>query len=247
MIQHASWEPSGLLPANIACCAVAAARQSCMACTVCACSVWARSVAPIRKFGQRIRIRTFRFVRNKKYAVRLIRKYDICEPRTLPDQGFLGMAVARFVSLCKAVRLVLISRAQQCRLRCRRGSKALLSDRVGHTNAETEDSRHKLSNEPIGRRFGALWLLSCNTSGLTYPYLYETIRANTGTYTVCCATLWARADEQGVQVLHAHEWGGAFVDVILASHFRQLPPGFRVIVEPHGGHVWYALACLQGS
>ena len=43
-----------------------------------------------------------------------------------------------------------------------------------------------------------------------------------------------------MQVLHVHEWGGAFVDVIVASHFRQLQPGFRVAVEPHGGHVWYA-------
>ena len=39
-------------------------------------------------------------------------------------------------------------------------------------------------------------------------------------------------------MLHGHEWGGAFVDVIISSHFRQLQPGFRIIVEPHGGHVW---------
>ena len=42
----------------------------------------------------------------------------------------------------------------------------------------------------------------------------------------------------GLQVLHVHEWGGAFVSAITMSHFRQLQPGFRVVVEPHGGHVW---------
>ena len=49
-----------------------------------------------------------------------------------------------------------------------------------------------------------------------------------------------------MQVLHGHEWGGAFVDVIISSHFRQLQPGFRVIVEPHGGHVWCSPTDVAG-
>lgn len=41
-------------------------------------------------------------------------------------------------------------------------------------------------------------------------------------------------------IIHVHEWGGAFVDLVTAVHLRQLKPGLRVAVIPHGGHVWYA-------
>ena len=42
-------------------------------------------------------------------------------------------------------------------------------------------------------------------------------------------------------VVHAHEWGGVFADVVTANHFRQLTPGLRIAIEPHGGHVWSQL------
>lgn len=38
-----------------------------------------------------------------------------------------------------------------------------------------------------------------------------------------------------------HEWGGVFVDIIMMNHLRQLHPGLRIAVEPHGGHVWSQL------
>lgn len=42
-------------------------------------------------------------------------------------------------------------------------------------------------------------------------------------------------------VIHVHEWGGVFADLVTLNHFRQLQPGLRVAVEPHGGHVWSQL------
>lgn len=42
-------------------------------------------------------------------------------------------------------------------------------------------------------------------------------------------------------VIHAHEWGGVFADVVTMNHFRQLQLGLRIAIEPHGGHVWSQL------
>lgn len=42
-------------------------------------------------------------------------------------------------------------------------------------------------------------------------------------------------------IVHAHEWGGVFADVVTMNHFRQLRQGLRIAVEPHGGHVWSQL------
>ena len=43
------------------------------------------------------------------------------------------------------------------------------------------------------------------------------------------------------QIVHAHEWGGVFADLVTLNHFRQVQPGLRIAVEPHGGHVWSQL------
>ncbi|KAK9805857.1 hypothetical protein WJX73_008965 [Symbiochloris irregularis] len=56
---------------------------------------------------------------------------------------------------------------------------------------------------------------------------------------------WLQENPQRCDVLHGHEWGGAFVDVITAVHFRQLRPGMRVAVEPHGGHFWSTQGQVQ--
>jgi len=42
-------------------------------------------------------------------------------------------------------------------------------------------------------------------------------------------------------IVHAHEWGGVFADLVMTNHFRQLQSGLRVAIEPHGGHVWSQL------
>ena len=42
-------------------------------------------------------------------------------------------------------------------------------------------------------------------------------------------------------IVHAHEWGGVFADIVTMNHFRQLQLGLRVAIEPHGGHVWSQL------
>ena len=46
-------------------------------------------------------------------------------------------------------------------------------------------------------------------------------------------------------MVHAHEWGGVFADLVTAVHYRQLHPGLRVAIEPHGGHVWSQLGELN--
>ena len=38
--------------------------------------------------------------------------------------------------------------------------------------------------------------------------------------------------------MQVHEWGGVFADIITYSHLRQLRPGLRIVVNPHGGHYW---------
>lgn len=42
-------------------------------------------------------------------------------------------------------------------------------------------------------------------------------------------------------IVHAHEWGGVFADLVTLNHFRGLQPGLRIAIEPHGGHVWSQL------
>jgi hypothetical protein len=42
-------------------------------------------------------------------------------------------------------------------------------------------------------------------------------------------------------IVHAHEWGGVFADLVMINHFRQLQSGLRIAIEPHGGHVWSQL------
>jgi hypothetical protein len=39
------------------------------------------------------------------------------------------------------------------------------------------------------------------------------------------ALAWLEANLGACDVVHVHEWGGAFVDVITASAYRQLKPG----------------------
>ena len=75
---------------------------------------------------------------------------------------------------------------------------------------------------------------------------------------------WLQQNLGRCDVVHAHEWGGVFVDAITANAYRQLKPGaaqllhghqavqvmlaaltgwkaragLRVVVESHGGHFW---------
>ncbi|KAK9813475.1 hypothetical protein WJX73_001034 [Symbiochloris irregularis] len=55
------------------------------------------------------------------------------------------------------------------------------------------------------------------------------------------ALAWLRQNQDKCDVVHGHEWGGVFVSVITALHFRQLPAGLRFVVETHGGHIWSQL------
>ncbi|KAK9821580.1 hypothetical protein WJX81_008053 [Elliptochloris bilobata] len=49
---------------------------------------------------------------------------------------------------------------------------------------------------------------------------------------------WLQQNLGRCDVVHAHEWGGVFVDAITANAYRQLKPGLRFVVESHGGHFW---------
>lgn len=42
-------------------------------------------------------------------------------------------------------------------------------------------------------------------------------------------------------IIHTHEWGGMASSLVIMNHLRQIHPGLRVVVEPHGGHVWSQL------
>ena len=57
------------------------------------------------------------------------------------------------------------------------------------------------------------------------------------------ALAWLSENHAKCDVVHGHEWGGIFVDIITAVHYRQAAPGLRFAVETHGGHIWYAARC----
>lgn len=42
---------------------------------------------------------------------------------------------------------------------------------------------------------------------------------------------WLQEDPQRCDVLHGHEWGGAFVDVITALHFRQVQASYECAMQ----------------
>ncbi len=45
---------------------------------------------------------------------------------------------------------------------------------------------------------------------------------------------WLKSNLALCDVVHVHEWGGVFVDVITASAYRQLKPGTSLsVVVPH--------------
>ncbi|CAL8462880.1 g2414 [Coccomyxa elongata] len=56
---------------------------------------------------------------------------------------------------------------------------------------------------------------------------------------------WLEQNQARCDVVHAHEWGGVFVDVITSVAYRQLKPGLRVVVEAHGGHFWSTQGSVQ--
>ena len=36
----------------------------------------------------------------------------------------------------------------------------------------------------------------------------------------------------------AHEWGGAFKNMVMHGHFRRFRPGLRIAINLFGGHYW---------
>lgn len=49
---------------------------------------------------------------------------------------------------------------------------------------------------------------------------------------------WLQHEGSHCDVVHAHEWGGLFQHASLYTRLRLSRPGLRLIIEPHGGHVW---------
>ena len=43
------------------------------------------------------------------------------------------------------------------------------------------------------------------------------------------ALAWLKSNLALCDVIHVHEWGGVFVDVITASAYRQLKPGVHLL------------------
>ena len=52
--------------------------------------------------------------------------------------------------------------------------------------------------------------------------------------------LWRGVREHAdiCNLIHGHEWGGVLAGLVTLSHFRQLQPGARAVIVPHGGHMW---------
>lgn len=45
------------------------------------------------------------------------------------------------------------------------------------------------------------------------------------------ALAWLKSNLALCDVIHVHEWGGVFIDVITASAYRQLKPGVHLFKE----------------
>ena len=65
------------------------------------------------------------------------------------------------------------------------------------------------------------------------------------------ALAWLKSNLALCDVIHVHEWGGVFVDVITASAYRQLKPGVHLPARKGMSHLaghpreaWY-FACLH--
>ncbi|KAK9907269.1 hypothetical protein WJX75_000339 [Coccomyxa subellipsoidea] len=56
---------------------------------------------------------------------------------------------------------------------------------------------------------------------------------------------WLDKNLDRCDLVHVHEWGGVFVDIITSAAYRQLKPGLRVVVEAHGGHFWSTQGSVQ--
>lgn len=59
------------------------------------------------------------------------------------------------------------------------------------------------------------------------------------------ALAWLAGSSRLCDLVHGHEWGGVMVDAATASYYRQLRPGLRLAIEPHGGHIWCAYMRLR--
>jgi len=48
-------------------------------------------------------------------------------------------------------------------------------------------------------------------------------------------------------IVHAHEWGGVFADLVMMNHIKQMQSGLRIAIEPYGGHVWSQLGEVSSA
>lgn len=106
--------------------------------------------------------------------------------------------------------------------------------------------KHRICEEIVKHNHQPRLILSCLKPRHFQPEVIETFPDEQVSHAVLA---WLRERGNKCDVLHGHEWGGAFVDAITAVHYRQLRPGLRFAVEPHGGHIWWVLAskpCVRG-
>ena len=81
------------------------------------------------------------------------------------------------------------------------------SDKIAMCNeAKTVNSKHNVA-------------FACLEAKHFLPEVVETFPYERLSHAVLA---WLQENPESCDVLHGHEWGGAFVDVITALHFRQV-------------------------